>query len=49
MLGRLSVFTAFGHPYLRWPAWGSSLVLLGIAVVGALAGAALAERTPKVA
>lgn len=48
-IGRLSVFTAFGHPYLDWPPWGGVLVLVLLAVGGAALGAAVAERTPKVA
>lgn len=47
-LNRLSVFWAFGHPYLEWPVAGM-VVLLVLAVPGSLAAAALAERTPKVA
>jgi ABC-2 type transport system permease protein len=48
-VSRLSVFTAFGHPYLEWPSWGGTLLLLVLALVGTAAAAALAERTPKVA
>ena len=46
---RLSIFGAFGHPYLGWPAVGGTLVLLTLAVAGGLLAAAVAERTPKVA
>ena len=47
-LNRVSVFWAFGHPYLRTPPT-SGLVVLGVlAVAGSIAAAALAERTPKV-
>ncbi len=47
-LNRLSVFWAFGHPYLEWPTSGW-VVLLVMALVGGAAAAAIAERTPKVA
>ena len=47
-LNRLSVFWAFGHPYLAWPHSGT-VVLLAMALVGGAAAAAIAERTPKVA
>jgi ABC-2 type transport system permease protein len=46
---RLSVFGAFGHPYLEWPPLSGTLVLLVLAIPGGLAAAAIAERTPKVA
>lgn len=48
-VNRLSVFGAVGHPYLQWPPVGGVLVLAVLAVGGALAGAATAERSPKVA
>lgn len=48
-VGRLSVFTAFGHPYREWPPMGGTLVLLLLALGGTALAAALAERTPKVA
>lgn len=48
-LDRLSVFWAFGHPYLRWPPMSGLVVLLVLALPGSFAAAALAERTPKVA
>ncbi|MGB8020823.1 MAG: ABC transporter permease subunit, partial [Candidatus Nanopelagicales bacterium] len=47
-LNRMSVFWAFGHPYLRWPPISGLVVLLVLAVAGGVAAAALAERTPKV-
>jgi ABC-2 type transport system permease protein len=47
-LNRLSVFWAFGHPYLEWPASGW-VVLLVMALVAGACAAAIAERTPKVA
>jgi ABC-2 type transport system permease protein len=47
-LNRLSVFWAFGHPYLEWPTSGW-VVLLVMALVGGACAAAIAERTPKVA
>lgn len=48
-VGRLSVFTAFGHPYLAWPPTASLAVLLGLAVAGTVLATVVAERTPKVA
>jgi ABC-2 type transport system permease protein len=48
-VSRLSVFTAFGHPYLEWPAWGGILVLAGLALIGGTSAVLLAGRTPKVA
>ncbi len=48
-VGRLSVFSAFGNPYLEWPAAGGLAVLFLMAVGGSVLAAAVAERTPKVA
>lgn len=48
-LNKLSVFWAFGQPYLAWPPSAGIAVLLVLAVPGAVAAAAIAERTPKVA
>ena len=47
-IGRLSVFTSFGHPYLDWPPPVGILVLVTFAVAGVVLAAATAERTPKV-
>jgi ABC-2 type transport system permease protein len=47
-LNRLSVFWAFGHPYLAWPSTAQWLVLLAVATAGSIAAGALADRTPKV-
>jgi ABC-2 type transport system permease protein len=47
-LNRMSVFWAFGHPYLRVPTASGLAVLIVLAVVGSMAATALAERTPKV-
>lgn len=48
-LNRLSVFWAFGQPYLEWPALSGLATMLVLAVPGALLAAAIAERTPKMA
>lgn len=48
-LNRLSVFWAFGQPYLDWPSAARLTVLLALAIPGAAIAAALAARTPKVA
>lgn len=45
---RLSVFTAFGHPYLERPSPTGAVVLLAFAFAGSALAAAAAERTPKV-
>jgi hypothetical protein len=47
-VSRLSVFTAFGHPYLEWSSWGGTLLLSSLAIVGTAGAAVLAARTPKV-
>ena len=46
---RLSVFGAYGNPYLELPAWSGLTVLAGLAVLGTLAAAAVAQRSPKTA
>ena len=48
-VSRLSVFGAYGNPYLELPAAGGLAVLAGVAVAGSLAAAEIARRTPKVA
>ena len=48
-VGRLSVFTALGHPYLEWSSTVGTLVLLVLFVPGVLLAGVLSERTPKVA
>ena len=48
-LNRLSVFWAFGHPYLEWPPSSALIVLLLAALGGTALAARVAERTPKVA
>jgi ABC-2 type transport system permease protein len=46
---RLSVFGALGHPYLELPQLGGLVTLGVLGSLGAVAGAAIATRTPKVA
>jgi ABC-2 type transport system permease protein len=48
-LNRLSVFWAFGQPYLDWPTTAGLVLLLILAVAGSALAAAIAQRTPKVA
>ncbi|MGN6576050.1 MAG: ABC transporter permease subunit [Nocardioides sp.] len=48
-LNRLSVFWAFGHPYLEWPPTSAVVVLLTAGLAGTALAARVAERTPKVA
>ena len=45
---QLSVFAAVGHPCLDWPTAGRTMLLLALAVPGALLAAVLPEDTPKV-
>lgn len=47
-LNRLSVFWAFGHPYLGWPSGTQVLLLLVLAVAGSAVAGAIAGRTAKV-
>lgn len=46
---RVSVFGAFGHPYLEVPPLGGLVTLGVLGSLGAVAGAVIATRTPKVA
>jgi ABC-2 type transport system permease protein len=46
---RLSVFGAYGDPYIELPPWGGLAVLTTLTVLGALAAAAVAQRSPKTA
>lgn len=48
-LNWLSVFWAFGQPYLEWPSSARLATMLLLAVPGALLAAMIAKRTPKVA
>lgn len=48
-LGNMSVFDAFGQPYVAVPALSGIALLAGLAVVGTAAAAWVSERTPKVA
>lgn len=48
-INRVSVFGAYGNPYLELPPAAGLTVLTGVAVLGSLAAAAAAQRTPKVA
>ncbi|MGE5131782.1 MAG: ABC transporter permease subunit [Gemmatimonadota bacterium] len=47
--GRLSVFGAFGRPYLELPAAGGLVFLGALAVLGAGLAATVASRSPKAA
>lgn len=46
---RLSIFDAFGRPYLETPALAAFGLLAGIVVLGFAAAAGISERSPKVA
>jgi ABC-2 type transport system permease protein len=48
---RLSVFGAYGDPYIEIPPWSGLAVLttLAVAVLGTLTAAAIAQRSPKTA
>ena len=48
-VGKLSVFGAFGRPYLELPTAAGFAFLCALAVLGTLIAAALAARSPKVA
>ena len=48
-LNRLSVFSAFGHPYQAWPDLTSMGLLIVVGLVGSLASVAIADRGGKVA
>ena len=48
-VGNLSVFGAFGQPYIAVPAASGLALLAGLALVGTIAAAWISERTPKVA
>ncbi|HCU94149.1 MAG TPA: hypothetical protein DHU96_16065, partial [Actinobacteria bacterium] len=48
-VSRLSVFGAFGRPYLELPAATGLAVLGGLALAGAVLAAAIAQRSPKAA
>lgn len=48
-IGNLSVFDAFGQPYIAVPAASGLALLAGLALVGIAAAAWISERTPKVA
>jgi MFS family permease len=47
-VNKFSVFWAFGHPYLGWPSATQTLILAVLALAGAAAAGAIADRTPKV-
>ena len=48
-IGNLSVFDAFGQPYIAVPAPAGMALLAGLAGLGIAAAAWISERTPKVA
>jgi ABC-2 type transport system permease protein len=48
-INRVSVFGAYGNPYLEIPAWTGLAVLTGLALLGGVGAATLAQRSPKVA
>ena len=48
-LNRLSVFSAFGHPYQAWPDGASIGILALVGLAGSLAAASIADHGPKVA
>ncbi|WP_205325880.1 ABC transporter permease [Glycomyces sp. YM15] len=48
-VNRISLFGAFGNPYLELPPVAGTVVLLSVAVLGSLGAATVAQRTPKVA
>lgn len=46
-INRLSVFTAFGNPYLEWPTLLDSLVIVGLAGPGLALSFMVTARSPK--
>ena len=48
-INRLSVFSAFGHPYDAWPDTLSIAILVTVGVGATVLTALIAERTPKIA
>jgi ABC-2 type transport system permease protein len=46
---RMSVFGAYGNPYLEIPTWTGLTVLVTLTLFGTLAATAVARRSPKVA
>jgi ABC-2 type transport system permease protein len=48
-INRVSVFGAYGNPYLELPAWTGLAVLTGLVLAGGFGAAAVARRSPKVA
>jgi ABC-2 type transport system permease protein len=48
-VSKLSVFGAFGRPYLELPAAAGFTVLCALALLGTLLATAIADRSPKVA
>ncbi len=49
LITKLSVFWALGQRYLEWPTTARFVGLVILAIPGAVAAVAIAERTPKVA
>lgn len=45
---RLSIFDAFGHPYVDFPSSTSFLIIMVLIVPGMIAALEIAERSPKV-
>jgi ABC-2 type transport system permease protein len=48
-IARMSLFGAFGHPYLEVPKLAGAAVLIGLAALGSVAAALIAQRSPKTA
>ena len=45
---RLSIFDAFGHPFIAWPTNTNFIVIMGMIVIGATGSLALGSRMPRV-
>jgi len=48
-INRLSLFGAYGNPYLQWPAWIWTAATVIVAVAGFAAATVIAARSPKTA
>jgi hypothetical protein len=45
---RLSIFDAFGHPFIDWPSNTSFLVIIGMIVISFPLAVVISNRRPKV-
>jgi ABC-2 type transport system permease protein len=48
-VNRVTIFGAYGNPYLELPPASGLILLAGMAATGGVLAAAVAQRSPKVA